>query len=623
MQKHILILITAALGITMLNGQSHGWVTAGEPWPPSFGSQRAVIQINNPSIAAEANIPWRRHDRDPGERRFLVIEASTGDTIKNIRRLEVDAEHGLIRFGPIAAPGIYYFYYLPFEVQEGWGFYGKDYLKPEPAPDPAWLEADRNNNPEPAGFLRIECRTPFDSFFPMEIIPTGAEKKAFLEIFREPVLFFTESREYPIRMKDEIPRKWIDSRPSSQFAGHARPNEYYAFQVGIFAAGQEVTELTVHAGKLTGPSGNGNQDIVLTCLNTHGVDPYGVPFVKKLNVAQGRVQALWLGADIPENAKPGKYAGSLTISAKNMADKQIRVTLEVQGPVLADRGDSEPWRHSRLRWLNSTAGSDGNPVSPYLPVKKNDDRHFEVAGHAIGLSNNGLPETISHRGSDILSSPVTFEVETQRGPVIFPAVIKGTELLPGKYTRMAAAIAQGLEANYSVRLDYDGYLQTKVILRNRSEDQQSAIRDIRLTVPMASGKAKYMMGMGLPGCAVPASHESKWKGPSDSFWIGDAYGGIWCELRGSTYHGPLLNLYRPAPPESWNNDGRGGFRIRRDKEQVIAEVYSGERTLNPGDSVVFEWAMLITPVKDLNPASQFNERYYHNGAKPAAGKGRF
>jgi hypothetical protein len=132
-----------------------------------------------------------------------------------------------------------------------------------------------------------------------------------------------------------------------------------------------------------------------------------------------------------------------------------------------------------------------------------------------------------------------------------------------------------------------------------------------------------MMGMGLPGCAVPPSHESKWKGPSDSFWIGDTKGGIWCELRGSSYHGPLLNLYHPAPPESWNNGGKGGFRILNEKGRVTASVYSGNRTLNAGDSIAFEWAMLITPVKECDVAGQFTNRYYHSGDKPAPVKGDF
>ena len=84
-----------------------------------------------------------------------------------------------------------------------------------------------------------------------------------------------------------------------------------------------------------------------------------------------------------------------------------------------------------------------------------------------------------------------------------------------------------------------------------------------LRYPLTNEVAEYMMGMGLPGTTVPQSHEAKWAGPYDSFWIGNTHAGIWCELRGGTYHGPLLNLYHPAPPGSWFNNNQGGFRIEK------------------------------------------------------------
>ncbi|MCK5464822.1 MAG: hypothetical protein KAI95_17475, partial [Bacteroidales bacterium] len=140
-------------------------------------------------------------------------------------------------------------------------------------------------------------------------------------------------------------------------------------------------------------------------------------------------------------------------------------------------------------------------------------------------------------------------------------------------------------------------------------------------IPFRREIAEYMMGIGLPGTAMPRRHQSHWKGPEDSFWIGNTRAGLWVELRGSTYHGPLLNLYHPAPPESWDNQGKGGFSINRGESEVLATVYSGERELEEGDELVYEFALLMTPVKTLNPASQFRDRYFHNAAKPDPGQG--
>ena len=42
--------------------------------------------------------------------------------------------------------------------------------------------------------------------------------------------------------------------------------------------------------------------------------------------------------------------------------------------------------------------------------------------------------------------------------------------------------------------------------------------------------------------------------------------------------------------------------------------------MKEGDELVYEFALLMTPVKTLNPASQFRDRYFHNAAKPDPGQ---
>ena len=118
----------------------------------------------------------------------------------------------------------------------------------------------------------------------------------------------------------------------------------------------------------------------------------------------------------------------------------------------------------------------------------------------------------------------------------------------------------------------DGYLRYRYHLKAKKAIR---VQDIRLEIPFRSEIAEYMMGMGLPGTTMPRRHQSKWKGPEDSFWVGNTRAGLWVELRGSTYHGPLLNLYHPAPPESWDNNGKGGFSINHGESEVLATVFSG------------------------------------------------
>ena len=46
----------------------------------------------------------------------------------------------------------------------------------------------------------------------------------------------------------------------------------------------------------------------------------------------------------------------------------LPVRLTVSADTIADSGDDEPWRLSRLRWLDSRLALDTGLVPPYTPV---------------------------------------------------------------------------------------------------------------------------------------------------------------------------------------------------------------------------------------------------------------
>jgi hypothetical protein len=344
------------------------------PWPESFGNHRAVIEISGKTDVAILDILWRRHDPDPQRRRFIIVDASTGDTVPNILRFEVNNERCKIAFGPVIKPGIYYFYYLPYEVQENWGFYGKDYLPLENDPSGEWVLGNHLSGSSAlksfatAKLKGFQSRTAFDSFFPMEVIALPAEKKSLTDKFTDDYLIFPEERLFPIRMRDEIPLRWIRKGPSGDFSGEACRNEYFAFQIGLYASRNNLSDIKCEFGDL----GNGGYKIpasALTCFNTGGIGPYGEPFEKRVDVSKGSVQPLWIGVDIPGDIPAGTYSGRITLKCDNAAPETLKIVIKVADKYLADRGDSEPWRHSRLRWLNSTLGIDDNPVKPYKPIE--------------------------------------------------------------------------------------------------------------------------------------------------------------------------------------------------------------------------------------------------------------
>src|SRR5574344_2868292 len=234
-----LLLLTS--NITTLQAQkkyvSYKSDIASTPWAESLGNHRAVIQIDKPTDVAALNFEWRRPDKEVDQRRMLIINAQTGDTISNVRRIEINNDRCRLQFGPVVNAGTYYFYYLPYQVQPGGGFYGLNYIKPEKAADSEWLnKAAKVRSPLEAVITNVESRTAFDTFFPMEVAATDNELATYKAKQRTSLYVFPEDRRFPIRMRSKLPLKWRAMKPGQSFEGEAAPNEYYALQIGVWAA---------------------------------------------------------------------------------------------------------------------------------------------------------------------------------------------------------------------------------------------------------------------------------------------------------------------------------------------------------------------------------------------------
>ena len=377
-------------------------------------------------------------------------------------------------------------------------------------------------------------------------------------------------------MWDEIPLRWVEKPVLNVFEGRAHRNEYYVFQVGLYAHLADLENIQVTFGDLEGPGASVLKAESLTCFNTEGVDTYGTAFQKEVDVRKDRIQALWMGVDIPEDIRPGTYAGSLQVGPAATGKQEVRIKLKILPQSLADRGDKDLWRFSRLRWLNSTAGQSELPVAPYTAIKQLEDQVFELSGSRITMGSEGLPASILVGETQVLNAPIAFLIQDEKGEVSLSEPLRlSSDNLGGILRQQWERTSEEIELKAEGSLESDGYLRYKFKIRALRDLE---LKDVRLQIPFRKEVAEYMMGMGLPGTAVPEQHQSSWEGPEDSFWLGNTRGGLWVELRGSSYHGPLLNLYHPEAPQSWDNRGRGEFRITSKEEEVRALVTSGERT---------------------------------------------
>jgi hypothetical protein len=116
---------------------------------------------------------------------------------------------------------------------------------------------------------------------------------------------------------------------------------------------------------------------------------YGNPYVKNVRVKEGRVQALWMGVDIPEEIPPGTYKGKILIGPHKSEKQEVTVALRIKSGVLADRGAAESDGYLRYRFqLKAMEDINMKDIRLEIPFRN------EIAEYMMGM---GLPGTAMPR----------------------------------------------------------------------------------------------------------------------------------------------------------------------------------------------------------------------------------
>jgi hypothetical protein len=142
---------------------------------------------------------------------------------------------------------------------------------------------------------------------------------------------------------------------------------YVTFQVAVFVPANK-TALNNLTMQFKGPW---LKELSPTCINLEGVDQNNRSFTKTdVSVQAGQVYSLWVGVDgISEAALPGtEYRGSVVFGASGGVKKEVAVLLRVNSESpWPNRGDNDPDRYTRLRWLNSQRAQVRKTASfPYV-----------------------------------------------------------------------------------------------------------------------------------------------------------------------------------------------------------------------------------------------------------------
>lgn len=610
-----------------------------------YGNHRVVIRVLGRTGAVWVHIPWRRRDVNPERKKVIFVDAGTGKQIQNVCPVAVSREGGDFVFEPETAPGDYYVYYLP-NITKGRSNY-PTVVYPEAVfdADAGWLldfgltpfqpPTKEKGDFAQAQVVEIQSIDELNSFYPMEVIATAEETAALLARYPDnSYLLFPEDRRFSVRMADDLPLRWIQSGPRTEFEGEALRGEFYTFQIGVFAGRASIEDVEVTFSDLIlvlNTSSSNPKPLIPASgahsFNTRGVNWDGKEFKKACAVPEGKIQPLWCGVQVPKDIPPGKYRGEVTVRPKGMPPSRVSVLLDVQNGVLDDAGDSELWRMSRLRWLDSRIAFDDEVVAPYTPLTIK-GRTVSCLGRSVDIGEDGLisgitsffsPAVTETRkdGRELLASPIALVVVEKGGDALEwkrdgPRFVKQA---PGAVVWEARSQAGPFALSCRARMESDGFVEFTVGLAATSEVE---VDDIRLEVPLVRDAAKYMMGLGFKGGLRPSQFEWAWdqKKNQDALWVGDVNAGLQVNLRDENYSRPLnTNFYLSKPlnlPPSWWNEGKGRCTVKEKGDGTVhLAASSGPRRIKAGQVLHFDFNLLLTPFKPIDPKPHFATRFFH------------
>lgn len=622
------------LFVLKIDAQSIKYTVPENVWnADSLGNHRAVVSYVGLGNVAKVSISWRRRDQNPQDKRIIVQDAKTGQKVNNIKIVSVTRELGVILFEPTSGSGIYYVYYLPYK-NEGQSNYPKGvYLNPEITASQSWLQSAPVTH---TGTLKLnaECHEiqsidAFNSFYPMEIIATQNETNQLKATYKnEPFLVFPEDRIYSIRMTNDLPQRWIQKSITNSFNGTADKGENYTFQLGIYAL-QNIKNIKVEFADLINLSGNKIAGEALNCINTNGITYDAKPLKSMVNVNEGKVQALWISLKIPTSITAGIYKGIAKVSAADKPAKNIAINITINNKEAVEGAIADPTKMTRLHWLNSTLAQENTVIAPYTPLDIVGDTAVGLLGRNVIINKDGFPKQIQtflteemtgyqKEPNNLLYEGIHFHFTKKSDGKDYKLKSDGihfTTKTAGTVQWQSSSKNDSLQMDVNASLEFDGFMQytVKVIAL-----QDLDFKDIVMHIPFQKDMAHYFMGLGQKGENRPDSVKWKWDVANknqDGAWIGNVNAGLQFSLRDEKYVRPLnTNFYLQKPlllPTSWGNENKGGVDVFIKGASMLANSYSGPRSMKKGDTLYYNFNLLITPFHAINTQFQWANRFYH------------
>ena len=592
----------------------------GPAWPAARGSAPVRTRVAGPGKLVWAHVPWRRRDRDASEKAVLLIDARTGQSVQNLLPVEVSREVGEFVFEAPTVPGEYDLYYLPYQVEPAQWAYRIQYDRSKLTADPAWLELHHLQAEQlPAGewkslpraeVVEIQARSEFDRFDPMEVIATRAETERLLAAHPDPGLPSLPGRAPVPHPHDRRPPTPLDhprARQPISRRGPARGVLRFSDRRFCLPSRRREAFGRVQRSEI-GASRDDSRPLHPVCQ--HGRTGLAGPAdLEGCLGAGGEGRSLVDRDPNPPRSGGGQLSGRGGSPRSGQREKGLEVSLTVSAKILEDGGDSELWRHSRLRWLDSTVGIDDEVTAPYTSLRVVGP-HLSCLGRKVRLGDGGLPESIRCGEREILAGPITFVVETEQGNVAWtggnPALGKPAS---GAITWESSSRGGKFDLRCQAEMQFDGYMYFALHFMGPAGgagERHQAGNSVR------QDAAVYMMGLARKGGVRPQEWKWAWdvERANNSVWLGDYHAGLQLKLKGTEDTWDIYNLKPAGIPAAWGNDGKGGCTVLEEGGRVVVRAFSGPRVSQAGEKLFFRFGLLPTPVKPLDRA-HWRQRYYH------------
>ena len=355
------------------------------------------------------------------------------------------------------------------------------------------------------------------------------------------------------------------------------------------------------------------------------------------------------------------------------AVETIAFELAVSEALAKESGDHELWRHSRLRWLDSTVGEvSKNETGAVNECANGVDcvvvsrRHSGVVltapgGRHIALSPSGLPSSLRVGNTELLASAMRLRLVLQGDSsdlrLELRQPVKIERATDGSIGWVAVMGAAALQARVSGSLDSDGLAEMSVELSATEAGTDGAppplIGDVRLQLPLVASQVPMMNGFDIKGGRRPEDVQWRWdaekpdkdhaqRGLNCRVWLGSAVAGLQLNLQGAEQaaaaaasscgndeNGQLqcenlsdAQFNVALGSREWFNSNRGGASVvtsashqAAGERTAVLTVYTGRlEPLKPGGAPLrLHWRLLLTPVRGSGAPQRadFATRYFH------------